>query len=244
MAGKYKKTRVQKTTSPKPQEKKIKPSKRLSRSQLDDRLHVSRFASIGFLVLASLALLISVSMVITGGWDSTILLLLALAPLFSLASFGLTWRVRSKYRRRGRDYRLSLVAVVFFCTVFYATTGYLSVLNFKKYFAVDHKPELVGVYNCADSDANREKGIYTTRFMLATKHYQIDEFRSDGSVNGSYEAEHKDDIYHIKTLIKENTQKNKELLFDETSYLLEFESDTHMRLTLESTGVIRFCTKQ
>ena len=243
MAGKYKQTRVQKPTNKKPK-KKTAPANRLSKTQLDDRLHMSRFASIGLLILASFALLTSVSIVLTGGWDSTVLILLALAPLFALIAFGLTWRIRTKYRRRARDYRLSLVALVFFCAVFYMTTGYLSVLSIKKYYDLDHRPEIVGDYNCADSANSRELGIYTTRFMLATKHYQIEDFRSNGVVYGSYEATRDGDKYMIKTLIKENTEKEKTLNFNETSYELELESDLDMRLTLSGSGAVRYCRRQ
>ena len=251
MAGKYKKARLSfsKTTSTSAEKKprvkfRLKSARRLSKTKIDERMHIARFSAVGFLILASFSLLTGVSMVWSGGWDSSVVLLISFAPLLSLAALGLTWLIKTKYQRRARDYRLCLVFFVLCSGVFFTITGYFSILHIRSYFAVDYIPKLVGAYNCADSEKNRELGIYTTRFLLATKHFQIEEFRSDAHAYGSYEAKAVDDKYVLSMLIKKNTEKDKSYKFDETKYELQFESDTNVRLTLGGSSIVRFCTKQ
>ena len=248
MAGKYKKTRLSfekptKTTK-KSSPKKTVPSKHLTRTQLEERLHIERVAVIGLLVLASFALLIDLSLIITGGWDDVIVSLLASAPLLAFLAAGVALLVKRKYRRRRRDFTFSLVIAVMFSCVYLGIRLFLVVVGWMNFFSESLENEIVGVYNCAASDADRELGIYDTRLQLELNHYRIDALKGDSYVSGSYGAKREDEKYILSTIIKQNKQTDKSLGFGETSFVLEFEDTVNVRFSSPDSGIVRFCKRK
>lgn len=219
-------------------------NKRLTKGQLEERLHYSRVAELSLFFLASFALLINIGLAVTGGWDDLIMGLFALSPIFALFAVLLSWRNWKRFRRRRRQFVLSLCAFLLFSCAFFFCNSFLLVKQYQKYFARDYFPEIVGTYKCASSEQNRELEIFDARLLLATKHYQIEDYRETGLVNGSYEARLDDGKYYISAIIKENTQKDKNLGFDETNLVFENEDDRRVRLSSADSGVTRFCVRE
>lgn len=248
MAGKYKKTRLSfekpTKTVKKSSPKKSAPSKHLTKTQLEERLHTGRVAVIGLLVLASFALLIDLSLIITGGWDDVIVSLLASAPLLAFLATGVALLVKRKYKRRRRDFTFSLVIAVLFSCVYLGVRLFLVVMGWINYFSTTLENEIVGVYDCAASDSDRELGIYDTRLQLELNHYRIESTKTDAYVSGSYGAKREDNKYYLSTIIKQNTQRDKSTGYGETSFVLEFEDSVNVRFSAPNSGIIRFCKRK
>jgi hypothetical protein len=120
----------------------------------------------------------------------------------------------------------------------------LSVKSLVQYYSTSHEASIIGSYKCASSEEKREMGIYDVHFLLGNKEYAFEDYRSDAGVIGSYEAELVDDEYVLKTLIKKNTQGDSALGFEETSYSLKIEDENKIRLSMNSSGGLRFCTRE
>lgn len=248
MAIQYKKIRQKTATkeSAKPirKTKAVRKGKTYTKRQLEDYLHTSRIAMLGLLLLASFALVINISLVITGGWDDVIVVLLAAAPLLAALALLLTWRTYKKTHRRRKEFAVSFVAFMLFSIVFLFVMIVLSVKSLVQYYSTSHEASIIGSYKCASSEEKREMGIYDVHFLLGDKEYAFEDYRSDAGVIGSYEAELVDDEYVLKTLIKKNTQGDSALGFEETSYSLKIEDDNKIRLSMNSSGGLRFCTRE
>ena len=248
MLGKFKQTRLKSSSSTSAPAKKARKTKRqpkrLSKADLDARLHSARVAILGLLLLASFALIVTVSLIVTGGWDSTNILIMSLVPLFSMGALLLAYWVAMKYGRRKFDFWICYYAFIFFSFAFFCALGFLTIRNVRNKLAVDYEPKLVGTFNCASSEMNRDYSVYDVKFALSKKHYIAVNMRGGGAVHGSYAASFDGDVYHMNTLIRDNTEKDKALGFDETSYTIEFEDDNKVRFSSTSSGIVRFCVKE
>ena len=251
MGIQYKKTRqktakkdVSKTASKTKSAKPARKTKTYTKRQVEDYLHSSRIAMLGLLLLASFALVINISLIVTGGWDDVIIGLLAAAPLLAGFAALSTWHTYQKMHRRRREFVISFVVFLLFSVAFLTVTAVISVKSLVQYYTVSHESSIVGMYKCASTENNRERGIYDVHFVLGAKEYAFEDYRSDAAVIGSYEAEKVDDEYVLKALIKKNTQGDSLLGFEETSYTVKLEDDNKMRLSMNSSGGLRFCTRE
>ena len=239
-----KKTSADKT-KPKTSPKLKKKSKKLTKTRVREIVHFRRLISYILMLFSVVVELFNVSLIINGGWDDISLFLFIGAPLLAFLSICVSYDSRKKYLAIKRDVWLGLVLLVFTGITFCIELMITLVAPLVSNKVEDSDRGLIGQYNCADTEADRDAEKYNVEIYLSDKEFSIMDYNNPKEIaDGSYGVfEAGTNLRRLKAIIKENKSTDSKRGFAETSYLFRFGSDENVEISSENYYITRYCKR-
>ena len=241
-------TAKKKSTSPKTKQKssaKPRKTKKLTKTRVREILHFRRLISYVLMLFTIVVELFNIALIINGGWDDISLLLFVGAPLLAFLSMCVSYDSRKKYFAIKRDFWIGLVLLVFTGAIFSIEVLYSQIAPLVTKKVEDSDQFILGQYNCANSEEDRDNRKFTVKIYLSDKEFVIaDYLDAEDTVVGGYGVfDAGENMRRLKAIIKENDAKDSERGFNETSYLFEYQDSVNVKVTSESKYITRYCKR-